>query len=322
MINFRANLVAVGLVVVGALASLVLVVALITGRTGRTDAYYTVYPNVSGIKFGTQVFFEGYPIGQVEQVQPQTQDGRVVFRVQMSITRGWKIPVDSGARAMATGLLAPHVIAIDAGHSPSMLTPGSMIPPGHGGDLFASVASAAGDVHRVADQGLLPLLDNVNEQVTAVGKIVNGPFRSIVSNTDLVMRSSAEQLPQILTQARETTALLDQSARRVDGLLDPAHVQRIDRILASTEATAEHLEATSARLDVMTKQSAQDLQAAVANLRETSAVVLRHSDSVAENLEESTRNLREFSREIRDDPALMLRGRRPPDDSTNPESGR
>jgi phospholipid/cholesterol/gamma-HCH transport system substrate-binding protein len=322
MINFRANLVSVGAVVIAALVSLVVAIGLITGRTGRTDAYYTIYPNVSGIKFGTQVFYEGYPIGQVEAVEPQQQEGRLVFRVNMSITRGWKIPMDSSARAMATGLLAPHVIAIDAGRAPQMLRPGSMIPPGRGGDLFASVASAAGDVHRVADQGLLPLLDNVNEQVSTVGKIVDGPLRSIVNNTDVVMRSSAEQLPQILAQVRATTSLLNASATRIDGLLDPAHVARVDRILASTEASAAHLEATSARLDAMTKQSAQDLQSAVSNLRETSAVVLRHSDSVAENLEESTRNLREFSREIRDDPALMLRGRRPPDDSTNPESGR
>ncbi len=39
------------------------------GRTGSTDDYFTVYANVSGLKFGSKVLFEGYPVGQVEEMR-------------------------------------------------------------------------------------------------------------------------------------------------------------------------------------------------------------------------------------------------------------
>ena len=40
------------------------------GRTGATDDYLTVYPNVTGLKHGSPVFYEGYPIGQVSAIEP------------------------------------------------------------------------------------------------------------------------------------------------------------------------------------------------------------------------------------------------------------
>ena len=55
MKNTRLNYVIVGSFVVGMVIALVVTVALLAGRTGATDTYYTTYDNVSGIKFGTQV---------------------------------------------------------------------------------------------------------------------------------------------------------------------------------------------------------------------------------------------------------------------------
>ena len=55
-----------------------LVVAIVTlsGGSGATDAYHAMYRNVTGVKFGTQVLYEGYPIGQVEAVTPVPEGGR------------------------------------------------------------------------------------------------------------------------------------------------------------------------------------------------------------------------------------------------------
>ena len=95
MRSSKINYLVVGVFVLAMIGVLVVAVALLMGRTGAVDAYHAVYRNVTGIKFGTQVIYEGYPIGQVESVQPEERDGGMVFRVDFSITQGWKIPQDS-----------------------------------------------------------------------------------------------------------------------------------------------------------------------------------------------------------------------------------
>ena len=109
------------------MVGLVVSAALLTGRTGAVDSYYAVYRNVTGVKFGTQVLYEGYPIGQVEQVTPQERGGRMWFRVDFGVTRGWRIPDDSLAQIAAPGLLAAVAININAGSSKSALKPESEI---------------------------------------------------------------------------------------------------------------------------------------------------------------------------------------------------
>ena len=79
-------------------------VAVLTGRTGAVDHYYTVYDNVTGVKFGTQVIYEGYPIGQVEQVTPEARAGRMEFRVDFTIKKDWRIPEDSQCSGCAPGI--------------------------------------------------------------------------------------------------------------------------------------------------------------------------------------------------------------------------
>ena len=101
----KINYVAVGIFISVALVGMIVSMALLTGRTGSTDPYYSVYTNVTGVKFGTQVLYEGYPIGQVEDVVPIVQDGAMRFRVNYEVTEGWQIPDDSVARIGASGLL-------------------------------------------------------------------------------------------------------------------------------------------------------------------------------------------------------------------------
>ena len=73
MRSSKINYLLVGCFVLAMIAAVVVTVATLTGRTGAVDRYYAIYSNVTGIKFGTQVIYEGYPIGQVEKLEPQPQ---------------------------------------------------------------------------------------------------------------------------------------------------------------------------------------------------------------------------------------------------------
>ena len=68
MRNAKINYVVVGSFVLAMIVALVISIAMISGRTGATDNYYSMFEDVSGIDFGTKVLFDGYHIGQVEEI--------------------------------------------------------------------------------------------------------------------------------------------------------------------------------------------------------------------------------------------------------------
>ncbi|VAW43838.1 hypothetical protein MNBD_GAMMA02-36, partial [hydrothermal vent metagenome] len=77
-----------------------------TGQEGDASEYHTYYSNVTGLGYGTPVFFEGYRIGQIETITPGYKQTKLDFKVSYSVLKAWKIPNDSVAQINSAGLLA------------------------------------------------------------------------------------------------------------------------------------------------------------------------------------------------------------------------
>jgi len=109
------NYFAVGVFVLSMLAMFFVVLYKITGRTGPTDEYYVVYSNVTGLKYGTPVLYEGYQIGQVEKIDPVHSGGATRYQISLSVIKDWKIPSDSIAHLVTSGLISAITIDIKEG---------------------------------------------------------------------------------------------------------------------------------------------------------------------------------------------------------------
>ena len=70
MMREKRNYVIVGGFTLIMLVALIVSVSLLTGHSGALESYQTRMTNVAGIKFGTKVSYEGFAIGQVEQIEP------------------------------------------------------------------------------------------------------------------------------------------------------------------------------------------------------------------------------------------------------------
>lgn len=163
MRNHNLNYVAVGSFVVAMLVALVVTVSALTGRTGPTDDYHLVLSNVSDVKFGTQVRYEGFPIGQVERIVPEPAEQGMKFRLDVSIRKGWRLPDDSLARVGSSSLLAAKTIDVAGGKSPNTLKPGAEIPSAPPVDMFSLVANVAGEFADLNREGLKPFVDDLRQ---------------------------------------------------------------------------------------------------------------------------------------------------------------
>ncbi|MGE5505324.1 MAG: MlaD family protein [Actinomycetota bacterium] len=311
MKDVRINYVIVGAFVLTMLVALVVTVAILTGRTGSTDVYYTHLPNVNGLKYGTKVTYEGFPVGQVEEINPLRTQGRTSFQVKLSVQQGWLIPVDSTARVAASGLLAAVAVDIKGGGADSFLAPGSEIPSGPAANIFAVMNDVAGQVADLNQNALKPLLATLNERVDSLGRVLEKQAPELMANLVTVTTDLAQKTPKITADVQRMTGTLsdkvvnDANAERIRATLDGAA-----QLSAGLADSRKKLDATLASLDKVISGNRDNLDQSIKDLRHTLATVARNIDSVAYNLDGTSRNLNEFSRQLRENPGVIIGGTR------------
>ncbi len=311
MTRTQVNLAAVGGFVALGLVSLIVVLAVLAGRTGATDVYYTTFPNVAGLKFGALVQYEGYAIGQVEKLIPEPDAGRMQFRVELSVIEGWRIPSDSVASIAVSGLLAPASIAIKAGQSDAALQPGERIQPGVAAGLFAGISGVGEQVGKISDEGLLPVLRNLDRQLSRIGVLLDGDVGQAMRHIRSLAAQFDQAAPVVIADLQSFTADLSQTGSQLATVLTPQRLAELDQVLIEAANTAISLNSSAQRISQLVDEGGGDLDAAAKDLRYAMAAIAQRIDSFSHNLDAASRDLAEFSRQVRQDPSRVLRATRP-----------
>ncbi|MBI2993323.1 MAG: MCE family protein [Gammaproteobacteria bacterium] len=291
----------------------------ITGRTGPTDDYFVKYGNVDGIKYGTPVLYEGYQIGQVEEVVPVREGGGTQFELTLAVKEGWQIPDDSIAKVSKSGLLSAVAIDIQEGQSGTPMAPGGELRGQESFDIFSAVGDVAADFKSLSRESIRPLLDNLNKQVDGLAadlrSITQGSLKPILDKqvTPLLdkLDDSAEGLRNVLS---------DENQEHVDTILAnlTASSSDVQTLIAEIGETRKSLDKLLADTDRLVASNEEDIREVVMDLKKSLYAVSQHIDAVAHNLEGSSRNMQEFTRQIRENPGLLLRGSSPPDEGASP----
>lgn len=286
----QRNYIVVGAFVLAAGTTLLVWLALLSGRTGPSDSYFVIYDNVMGLQTGTQILFEGYPIGFIDSIDPIVDAGRQHFRVEVSVREGWIIPEDSLARITAPGLLSAFAIDIKGGNSETALAPGNQIP----GEAALAVLDVVAQVNDLLSETVKPWLNEM-----ASGTL------SISSNLETF------------------SADLSETMKRIDALMDEGNVSRVERILVNLESSSSDVSSIMAELSETRRNIDQlirnvdravelnrgDLTQAVSDARFALEALARYIESIAHNLDSSMRNINEFTQQIRKNPGVLVRGR-------------
>ena len=395
----RINYIIVGGFVILMLTGIVISVAALTGRTGATDTYYTRYEDVTGLKFGSQVLYMGFPVGQVERISPELENGILVFHLELALTdrfKDWKVPSDSVARMKSAGLLSAMAIDIRAGESHTWLRPDDYVRSQPATDIFAAISDTANALKRLTETRLEPMLINLDEYIDAIGQIMINDGGGMLRNLNVFSKTLADRGPELIDEVVSLSASLKQTSDSLGKVLSPENADKLDRVvdnvlaasvslaLMSAEAREDirellgpksqerintmvdnfsrasanvatmsqtmdervkeiltpetttkmqnaldnvalaasniagltsDLHATRERLDrlltglnAIADENRPELRESVTDLRYTFRVLSQRVDAITYNLEGASRNLSEFSRTIRSNPAVLLRG--------------
>ena len=294
MKNDRINYIIVGGFVLVMLAGITVSVAMLTGRTGATDTYYTTYDDVTGLKFGSQVLYMGFPVGQVEKISPELENGSLVFRLELAITdrfEDWKVPSDSVAKMKSAGLLSAMAIDIRAGESPTWLASGDAIQGQPATDIFAAVSETANALKRLTETRLEPLLTNLNRYVDSIGEILVSDGSAIVHDLSVFSKTLADRGPELIDEVVSLSGSLKQTSDNLSQILSIQNADKIDSVVDNVLKASVSLAllSTEAREDVnvlLGPDSQKRVTAMVDNFSRASANVATMSQTLDERVKE------------------------------------
>lgn len=320
------NYVAVGAFVVLMGVGFMVLLYSVTGRSGPADYYHAYYENVAGLKFGTGVFYEGYHVGQIEEITPEPGDVGMRYRVDMTVSEGWRIPEDSVARVQSSGLISAVSIQISEGESKSYLSPGSELRAEGKTDIFSVLNQAASDFRVLSQEGLLPVLRNVNGRVTELTEeIIAFRREELVPFVRMMHKRIDEDLIERTVQLIDR---LNNTAAGLNEILDRENRERIDSILVNVNDVSINLNDLVARIEVtrlqmnglldalnkMVSENRQGLEGATTSaeramgeLEASLRIVNENLSAIMHNIDGSARHMNEFARIIRENPSRLLR---------------
>lgn len=291
----NVNYVLVGTVVLIAGILLLVALAMITGRGGASTAYFTHYKNVTGLRYGAPVFYQGYRIGQVGAIAPERDKNGTRYRVELDVRRDWPIPKDSVAHLTATGLLADVAVGISEGKDRAIAAPGAELASAENADIFSAMNELAGQISGLTQNQIAPLVQTLTKRVDSITSAID------------------KGAPDIVAQSQRLLTRLNRVSDSLDDMLKPDNRAAIAGILANTQQITQQLRETQQKLDdaigqmsAIARENRPGIRDSVTDLRAVLEALSGRMDSISQHLEAASRNFDEFSREVRKNPNRLL----------------
>ena len=322
------NYIVVGTFVSIIMASFFVFLYQITGSSGPTENYYVSYDNVTGIKYGTPVSFEGYQIGQVETIEPIRLEGKTSYRLTLSIQEKWPIPEDSIAKIVASGLLSAITIDIQEGTSNVLLAPESELIGREAANIFAAVNEVAADIQELSRSSIKPLLENLNNQINQV----SFEFTDLTKNTVKPMLENLNSQIEQSNMVKKVDVLisnLNKTSEDLQEVFNNQNKENLNLFITNMSAASSNMndlltniDGTRKSMDVLLsnidnvigdinytiENNDGKLNSSLTDLQKTLFVISTHIDAITHHLEGSSRNIHEFTRQIKENPGLLIRG--------------
>lgn len=273
-----------------------------TGQEGDASEYHTYYSNVTGLGYGTPVFFEGYRIGQIETITPGYKQTKLDFKVSYSVLKVWKIPNDSVAQINSAGLLADMSINIKGGEATVYFKPNANIPGQPPADLFAQLAGVSENITDITEEKIKPMLDMLYERLDSITLQIDSGLPGIMGNVE----ASTNELNQLMKTANQ--------------ILSGENTENIDAFIANLAKLSDQMQLSVTELDKslsninglvsdargLISADDSDMAQLLKTASKTMLALSNKLDSITNEIESASMNLNEATNLIRKNPSSLI----------------
>jgi phospholipid/cholesterol/gamma-HCH transport system substrate-binding protein len=253
---------------------LVLLIAIPAGlRFSKKEKEYYAYfqgESMSGLEQGSPVKYHGVPIGKVSTIAydpANIQRIKVTLRVQ----RDFPMKKDMYAQAWAMGITGLNFLDILGGTNESPLLPEHSVLP----TKTSVMSSITGKVDIIMDKVelLLNHLNSITEQdsLASVKKILEN-LATITGDARTFFNKTGPQFSDMSVTAKQVVTKIDSISTDIRGITKSLNSSLADNqvgtILSRVDSTALALKSLSQSMDLLIRQSREDISVSMQNLRE------------------------------------------------------
>ena len=220
-------------------------------------------------------------------------------------------------------------IEIEEGEARDFLSPGNIIAGKGQADLFTVLNQAAGDFHKLSQDGVMPLLDNLNVRVTEMSEEILSFKRDQLSPFVNMMHERVDQ--ELISEVVDLIKDLDDSAESLKLILGDDNRIRVESFLAHIDDVSINLNELISRIELTRQQmggvlgsigalveenksgvtgAVDTAEASVEELELALKTINQHLEMILFNLEGGSRHMSEFARAIRENPSRLIRNSR------------
>lgn len=303
----KSQKIRLGIFVFVAVALLLILLSLVIGSKflEKRDIYYIAYKDVSvsGLDIGSAVKYHGIRVGRIEELKVDTED---ITRIIVKISVKEKTPIKSDVKAVisAVGITGLKLIELVGGTTEAeTLKPNSFIESGP--SVFEEITGKA----EIISEKLEIVLNNLAE----ITKEANQrKVEKILTNINILLSENREPITNTLSNldsisfyAIQFTKSASEAVEKLNTIL---HSEELQNLLANSEEFSSKL----AKVDIST--TIEELNDAIKQANDAflhiDRTVLKSRSDILETLEilkETVDYLNEFSRDISEDPSILLR---------------
>lgn len=274
----------------------------------KRDTYYIRYEDtsVSGLQVGGPVKYHGISIGRVEDIKVDEENVSNVI-VVLSVKQGTPLKTDVKASLNPIGITGLLQIEISGGSNEAPnAEPESFIESGP--STFENITGKA----EVITEKMELLLNNL---ISITDETNQEKLQNILTNVDTLINNNVEPISNVLNNLDAVTFELSQIAVSLNGTAEKINEimqsGKVDRIVANTDTIMVGLsEIDLKKLVTDINQAVEQVNTTLANIDATHLESRQDILDTIESLNETIDYLNDFSRQISEDPSLLLRSRR------------
>jgi len=295
----------------------------------QRDIYYVKFKeSLSGLDVGAPVKFSGVTVGRVEAMKIDPQDVGAIL-VTISLEKGTPLKKDAKIVVESSGITGIKYVDIQGGTNESeRVEPNSVIEGAQ--SFFDRLTGRADAIGKKAEEVLESLKDTLSQENRAkllallddVDALAQETRATISENRENI-RKTIENLARVSESLGKTVKSVGEEAEAsirsirelASDLKSAMSKERLERIASNIEKITSALRKTTDSGDVeqSVKLARETLEQAKKLLADIDVTVLRARENLQAGLaylRDATEHLSEFAREVRENPSLLLRGKK------------
>jgi ABC-type transporter Mla subunit MlaD len=285
---------------------LIIFLVLVAGKKimEKRDTYFIRYENksVTGLQIGGPVKYHGINIGRVDEIKIEKNNVENIV-VAIGVNGGTPIKTDVEATLVPIGITGLLQIELIGGSNEAdFSTPHSFIKAGNSTfELITGKAEIIATKLEMLLNNFVNITDNENQQ----------KIKNILANVDEMVSENKNAINEIMhnvDDASDDLAALakniNESAEEINRLLTDGKVEKIITNLDKT--TSEFAEVDMAKLLNNADETVRKLTKTIDEISFTHIRSRQDILDIIANLEETVEYLNEFSRQINEDPTLLI----------------